>query len=116
MPIGLEHVQAVTARAFHEGAYRRLKGLERVAIFIRHNPLKAGTDLPIGRKKHKVDQDSFLVFVDLQYGANFAHAVLYELHNVNTGKIKVIEEQFPITDPEIEKSLISHILPEERRK
>ncbi len=116
MPIDLEHVKAVTARAFAEGSYRRLKGLERVAVFVRHLPLKAGTELSIGRKKYKVDQDSYLVYVDLQHDANFAHSVLYELHHVDDGKVTVIEEQFPITDPGIEKSLIPHILPEERRK
>jgi hypothetical protein len=116
MPIALDHVKHVTARAFAEGAYRRLKGLERVAIFIRQIPLEAGTELPIGRKKYRIDQESYLVYVDLQHDANFAHSVLYELHNVNDGKVTTIEEQFPITDPSIEKSLIPHILPEEGRK
>lgn len=116
MFIELDHIKTVTARAFTEGAYRRLKGLERVAIFIRQVPLKAGTELPIGRKKYKVGQDSYLVFIDLKHDANFAHPVLYELHNVNDGSVTVIEEQFPIADPEIERSLIPHIMPEKGGK
>lgn len=116
MVIDLNHVKTITARAFEEGAYRRLKGLERVAIFIRQIPLKAGTELPIGRKKYKVAQDSYLVFIDLKHDANFAHLVIYELHNVNDGSITVIEEQFPIADPKIERSLIPHILPEKERR
>jgi len=116
MPIELDHVKYVTARSYAEGTYKRLKGLERVAVFIRHVPIKAGTELPIGRKKYKVEQDSYLVFIDLKHDANFAHPVLYELHNVKDGNVTVIEEQFPIADPEIERSLIPHILPDKERR
>jgi len=112
MPIALDHVKYVTTRSFAEGAYRRLEGLERVAVFIRQVPLEAGTKLPIGRKKYKVEHKSYLVFIDLKHDANFAHPVLYELHNVDDGSVTVIEEQFPIADPEIERSLVPHILPD----
>lgn len=116
MPIEIDHVKYVTERSFAEGVYKRLKGLERIAVFIRQVPLKKGAMLPIGRKKYKVEQDSYLVFIDLMHDANFAHPVLYELHNVDDGSVKVIEEQFPISDPQIERSLMPHILPEKERR
>ena len=59
-----------------------------------------------------VDKDSFLVFIDLKYGANFAHPVLYELHSIDDGKVTRIEENYPIADPELERSLTSVVLPE----
>jgi hypothetical protein len=111
MPITLEHVKEVTAKAFSGGAYKRLKGRERVAVFIKHTPLKGGTELRIGPRTYKVEKDSFLVFIDLVHDANFAHPVLYELHDLESGKVQTIEEEFPIADPELERSLISHILP-----
>ena len=111
MRITLEHVKEVTARAFASGAYKRLKGRERVAVFIRHTPLKAATKLRIGYNTYKVDKDAFLVFIDLMHDGNFAHPVLYELHNLDDGSVRTIEEEFPIADPELERSLISHILP-----
>ncbi|MCK5217733.1 MAG: hypothetical protein KAJ93_08085 [Methanosarcinales archaeon] len=111
MSITLEHIKEVTARAFTGGAYKRLKGRERVAVFIRHTPLKGGTELRIGAITYKIEKDAFLVFVDLVYDANFAHPVLYELHDLENGKVRTIEEEFPIADPELERSLISHILP-----
>ncbi len=111
MPITLEHVKEVTAKAHVSGAYKRLKGRERVAVFIKHTPLKAGTQLRIGYNTYKVDQDAFLVFIDLVHDANFSHPVVYELHNLKDGSIRTIEEEFPIADPELERSLISHILP-----
>jgi len=111
MPIELSHVKEVTARAFQSGAYRRLKGRERVAVFIRQLPLRAGAELRIGRRQFKVESDSYLVYVDLMHDANFAHPVLYELHDVNNGSVRTIEEQFPLADPELERSLIPYILP-----
>lgn len=111
MSITLEHVKEVTDRAFTGGAYKRLKGRERVAVFIRHTPLKSGTELRIGAKTYKIEKDAFLVFIDLVHDANFAHPVLYELHYLESGKVQTIEEEFPIADPELERSLISHILP-----
>ncbi len=114
MPLGIEHVKEITARAHAEGVYHRLKGAQRVAIFIRHLPLVAGSELRIGRKKYKVDSDSYLVFVDLMHDANFAHPVVYELHNVHDGSVRTIEEQFPIADVEMERSLVPHILPRKK--
>jgi hypothetical protein len=117
MSIELDHVKHVTARSFSEGNYKHLKGHERVSVSIRHIPLKSGTELPVGRKKYKIKNDSFLVFVDLHHDSNFAHPVMYELHNTKDGSVTVIEEQFPISDVEIERSLIPYILPnDERRK
>jgi hypothetical protein len=111
MSITLDHVKEVTARSFTGGAYKRLKGRERVAVFIKHTPLKAGTELRIGAKMYKVEKDAFLVFIDLVHDANFAHPVLYELHDLDNGKVRTIKEEFPIADPQLERSLISHILP-----
>jgi hypothetical protein len=116
MTITLEHVKEVTAKAFAAGTYKRLKGRERVAVFIRHTPLKAGTDLRIGGKIYKVEKDAYLVFTDLMHQANFTHPVIYELHNLQDGSVRIIEEEFPIADPELERSLIPHILPEKEGK
>jgi hypothetical protein len=109
--IGIDHVKEMTTRAYNEGAYRRLKGLERVAVFVRDLPLAAGSTLRIGPNSYEVEDESYLVFVDLMYEANFTHPVLYELHNTADGTVRVIEEEFPISDPETERSLIAHILP-----
>ena len=111
MSIDLEHVREVTKKAYVGEAYRRLKGRERVAVFIRHTPLKAGTDLRIGYNRYKVEKDAFLVFVDLRHEANFAHPVLFELHDVEDGSVRTIEDEFPLADPALERSLIPHLLP-----
>ena len=116
MPITLEHIKEVTARALAAGTYKRLKGREHVAVFIRHTPLEAGTKLRIGPNNYKIESDSYLVFIDLKHNFNFTHPVLYELHNLSDGSIKTIEEKFPIADPEIERSLIPHILPGKEEK
>jgi len=114
--IGIDHVKEMTKRAYAEGAYKQLEGREHVAIFIRHVPIQDGSELRIGPNNYKVEGDSYLVFIDLRHEANFTHPVLYELHNLNDGSIKTIEEKFPIADPEIERSLIPHILPGEEEK
>ncbi len=111
MAITLDHVKQVTARAHAEGAYRRLKGRERVAVSIMHTPIKGGTALKIGYNTYKIDKDAYLVFIDLVHDANFSHPVIYELHNVEDGSVRIIEEEFPIADPALERTLIPHILP-----
>jgi hypothetical protein len=111
MPITLDHVKAVTAKALAEGAYRRLEGRERVAVHIRDIPLKAGSVLRIGYNRYEVEADAYLVFIDLMHGANYEHPVLYELHNLKDGSVRTISESYPIADPEMERSLIAHILP-----
>jgi hypothetical protein len=111
MSIELDHVKEVTARAAAEGAYKRLRGREHVAVFIRHTPLPAGKSLRIGYHEYSIDRESYLVFVDLMHEANFAHPVLYELHSLEDGTVRTIEEEFPIADPELERSLIPYILP-----
>ena len=114
--IGIDHVKEVTRRAYGEGAYKRLGGRENVAVFIRHVPLQSGSELRIGPRNYKVESDSYLVFIDLKHNFNFAHPVLYELHNLSDGSIRTIEEKFPIVDPEIERSLVPHILPGKEEK
>jgi hypothetical protein len=111
MPITLEHVKEATKRALDAGTYKRLKGHEHVAVFIRPAPLKGGTELRIGYTTYKVEKDAYLVFIDLKHDANFQHPVLYELHNLEDGSIRTIEEKYPIADQEFERSLIPHILP-----
>jgi hypothetical protein len=37
--------------------------------------------------------------------------VLYELHRIEDGSIRTIEEEWPIADPELERTLIPFILP-----
>ena len=107
----LKHVKGVVERSCKEGAYRRLKGREHIAIFIRHVPLEAGTKLRIGYNTYKIEKSSYLVFIDLLHQGNFAHPVLYELHRIEDGSVRTIEEEWPIADPELERTLIPFILP-----
>lgn len=111
MPINLEHVKEVISKSFSSGAYKLLKGREHVAVYIKHLPLKAGTDLRIGYNSYKIENDSILVFIDLIHEANFSHPVIYELHSVDDGQIRTINEEWPIADPEMERNLIPFILP-----
>ena len=111
MGIELGHVKEITSKALSEGAYKRLKGREHVAVFIRHTPLSAGSTIRIGYDEYKIENDAYLVFVDLMHEANFAHPVLFELHNLEDGLVRTIEAEFPLADPELERSLIPHILP-----
>jgi len=111
MPIGIDHIKEVTKRSYVSGNYKRLGGRERVSVFIRQVPMKAGSELRIGPRSYKIEKESFLVYIDLMHDANFTHPVIYELHNVEDGSVKIIEEEFPIADPEIERSLIPQILP-----
>ncbi len=113
MLITLDHVKEVTARAHSGGAYNRLKGRERIAVFIKHTPLKAGSSIRIGYNNYKIEDDCYLVYIDLLYDANFSHPVIFELHNLKDGSVITIEEEFPIADPKLERSLIPHILPKE---
>ncbi len=116
MAIGLEEVKAATSKAYAAGAYQRLNGKERVAVFISPEPLKGGTTVQIGPHKRKLAADAYLVFVDLRYNANFAHPVIYEMHNVADGKITTIEEEWPLDDMAFERSLIAHIMPKKEGK
>ena len=109
--ISLKHVKGLVERSYKEGAYRRLRGREHIAIFIRHVPLEADFELRIGYNTHKIEKSSYLVFIDLMYQANFSHPVLYELHNIEDGSVRTIEEKWPIADPELERTLIPFILP-----
>lgn len=111
MPITLDHVKGITKKAYAEGTYKKLKGRERVAVFIRHTPLIAGTKIRIGYNTYKLEKDAYLVFIDLRHDANYSHPVIFELHNTD-GSVRTIEEEFPIADPDLERSLIPHILPE----
>ncbi|MFC1855910.1 hypothetical protein ACFL2A_05155 [Thermodesulfobacteriota bacterium] len=116
MPIDISHVKSMTSEHYCCGAYKCHKEPEHVAVFVRQLPLKAGTALQIGYDTYKVEKEAFLVFIDLRYNANFSHPVIYELHNVEDGKVRTIEAEFPIADPKIEQSLIPHILPEKEGK
>jgi hypothetical protein len=114
MKIEIDHVKQVTSKAYEQGSYKQLGGRERIAVFIRQIPLKGGSKLRIGPKDYKIEDDSFLVFIDLMHDANYTHPVVYELHRVKDGSVKVIKEEFPVVDPEIERSLIPHILPKKK--
>jgi|GEM_PF-6162080 len=116
MPINLEQVKEVAQKAFEKGAYKRLKGRERVAVAVLETPVKGGTDVQIGYKKYKVEKDAYLVFVDLMHNANFQHPVLYELHNLQNGTVRTIEEKFPLADAKLEQSLKYFILPKKEGK
>ncbi len=111
MPIELRDVVEAMRQAYAKGAYRRLDGHERVAIFVRETPFKAGSEFRIGPHPYKVEEDSYLGFVDLRYDANFSHPVIYELHNVRDGSVRTIEEEWPLADAQMERSLTPIVLP-----
>lgn len=111
LPIDLEHVKHLVSQAHAAGQYRRLEGRERVSAFISRMVLEPKTELHIGPNKYTVEEPSFLVFIDLMHDANFAHPVIYELHGVNTGNVRTIEEKWPIHDKKLAASLVPHILP-----
>ncbi len=111
MPIDPKHVKEATRKAYDAGAYRRLKGRERIALAILETPVKGGSDVQIGYNKYKVEKDAYLVFIDLMHNANFQHPVLYELHDLQDGSVQTIEEKFPLADAKLERSLKYYILP-----
>ena len=116
MKISIEHVKGVVTNSYKEGKYRRLRGRENIAIFIRHIPLKSGSKQRIGYNSYEIKNESYLVFIDLMYQANFAHPVVYELHNVEDGSVRSIEEKWPIADLAIERSLVPLIISDKEPK
>jgi hypothetical protein len=116
MAISRRDIERRLQTSYADGRYRRLegalKGRERIAIYTLPHPLAAGSMLRIGPKNYRVEHNSHLVFIDLMHMANYAHPVLYELHDVDSGVVTTIEEQFPLADRELEKSLIPLISPD----
>jgi hypothetical protein len=118
MAIERRDIETRVQRSHAEGAYRRLKGAlqgrERIAVYTLPGRLAAGTTLRIGPEEYRVKTDSYLVFIDLMDMANYAHPVVYELHDANDGSVTTIDEQWPLADRKLEESLIPLIIPNEK--
>jgi hypothetical protein len=95
--------------------FRLRKGKREFATksmhFVEH-PLKAGTELLIGPNKYQVDRDAFLVIIDEAPGAFWTHPVCYELHEVETGEVRIIREKYPLEKPELEFELVALHIPD----
>ena len=71
------------------------------------SPLKAGTELFVGPHKYPVPKDTFLVIIDEAPGAYWTHPVRYELHDIETGEVTVIHEEYPLEMPDIKEELVT---------
>lgn len=118
MTIARSDIERRIRKSYAEGRYRclegALKGRERIAIYTLPDRLAGGSVVRIGPKEYRVETDSYLVFIDLMHMANYAHPVVYELHDINDGGVTTIEEQFPLADRRLEDSLIPVVCPNEQ--
>lgn len=67
--------------------------------------LAAGTDLRIGPNMHRVHKEAYLVVIDEAPGAYWTHPVRYELYDVETGEVQVINEKYPLENQAINAQL-----------
>ncbi len=108
MPLGIEELQKKLRYRIEtekrEFATRSVHLLERA--------LQAGTTLHIGPHRHDVPQEAFIVIIDEAPGAYWTHPVRYELHDVATGKVRVIREQYPLESPDVKAELVALHIPD----
>lgn len=81
-------------------------------LHLLERPLRSGTALRIGPNQYDVLKDAFLVIVDEDPGAYWTHPVRYELHEVATGDVRVMNEQYPIESPDVKAELVALHLPD----
>jgi hypothetical protein len=82
------------------------------SLHVLESPLKAGTTLVIGPNKYQVPKNSFLVVIDEAPGAYWTHPVRYELHGVEKGDVTVIQEKYPLQEPDLEAKLVPLHIPD----
>lgn len=85
---------------------------KRKSMHFLERPLAAGTVLRIGPNKHNVKTDSYLVVIDEAPGAYWTHPVSYEFHNVENNGIRIIREQYPLEDNDINAQLEALNIPD----
>jgi len=117
MAIERGDIEARVRKYYAEGRYARPdvveRGRERVAVYTLPGRLTAGTVLQIGPREYRVEREAYLVFIDLMHLANFAHPVVYELHDANDGSVTTIDEEFPLSNRELEDRLVPLVSPKE---
>jgi hypothetical protein len=76
------------------------------SVYLLERPLQKGTTLRIGPHLHDIPKEAFLVIIDEAPGAYWTHPVRYELHDVATGEVHTIHEQYPLESPDIQAELV----------
>ena len=71
----------------HLNSRKKNKEFEGKAVYHSTEFCPKGTKLRIGRKTHRVKNDSHLVLIDESPGAFFRHPVSYELHETGSGNV-----------------------------
>lgn len=82
------------------------------SVHIFERPLQKGTTLQIGPHRHEVPNEAFLVIIDKAPGAFWTHPVQYELHEVESGEVRVIPEKYPLESPDVKGELIALHIPD----
>jgi len=88
------------------------------SVSLSGKPIKAGITLRMGPRSYTVFNDTFLVIIDEAPGAFWEHPVLYELHEIKTGKMIPIYEKRWLSNPDKYPALklIYHPIPEKEKK
>lgn len=81
------------------------------SVYLLERPLQKGTTLRIGPHLHDIPKEAFLVIIDEAPGAYWTHPVRYELHDVATGEVHTIHEQYPLESPDIQAELVPLHIP-----
>jgi hypothetical protein len=69
--------------------------LQRSVAYVKPRLLEAGTTITINRQALPITAPSVMAFVDLFPAANWSHPCRYLLINPDSGKMQIIEGQFP---------------------
>ncbi|MGJ5818703.1 carboxypeptidase-like regulatory domain-containing protein [Paludibaculum fermentans] len=81
-------------------------------IHLVERAMPARTMLHIGSDQEEVTSESFLVIIDEAPGAYWTHPVRYELHDVETGAIRVIQSKYPLENPEFTDEIVAVHIPD----
>ena len=71
------------------------EGLKNTTLYIFKYLLQPNQPLVINRQEILIEEPAYLVFADLQPGANWAHACCYIIIYQNSGCVKTISNYFP---------------------
>lgn len=82
------------------------------SVHLLESALQSGTTLQIGPHRHDIPKSAFLVIIDEAPGAFWTHPVRYELHDVASGEVRVIHEQYPLEFPDVRAELIPLHIPD----
>lgn len=81
-------------------------------IHLVEKTIPARTPLRIGPDLHDVAAESFLVIIDEAPGAYWTHPVKYELHDVESGGVRVIASKYPLETSEYADDLVAVHIPD----